>query len=1374
VVFVYLRSPIKNMYPSTSKYKTFRSLISLILFTCAAPLAAQVNGDYKAVASGNWSTLTSWQRWNGTAWVTPTLAQGSPTSVNATITLQSGFLVNLDVNVTVDQLVISGTLSIPSAITLTTAAGTGTDIIITSTGILNNAGNLSLTTNTTTTNTGSLHNSGTVTINTHATLVALTSTGTITNAGTINVNVLLAGHVNALVVNSPGLVSNNSGIISTTGYALFSTGSKYQHNFPAATADAGSIIKATWNPGSTCEILACGNSGSAPSNLTQGFKNFIWNYTDQPIDINLSGPFSSTLTNFTLQSTSTYKLILKSTSGFSTSVSGSLTLNGGNIDILNNTTSFAGNNLLSVGSYTQTAGVCNVNSSGGNASGSNGNSELLVSGTMNISGGTLNINNSAWAGPAGGLGTLTVSGTLTLSGTGIINVCSSASTGSVGNGIVNASILTITGGTLNLCSSTSTGGGGQGILNVSGDFTHSGGVISKTSALNTGTINITGSTGIQKIESIGFTTGQNINFNIIQSSLGTCNIAITKTFVLNQGTIFTINPNIGIADLTVDGTLTANTNTWYCTPGSVTNFSGTGKFINNSTSSITTNSSATSLTFSAASIFISNGDGGEVATATWASTSVVQVNGIVSATTLGNGGQSFGQIYWSCASQIASTDFGAAGFSTKSSYTIASTGTGKLRFPDIDFTIGSTSVASNMLIISGSSVLQISNNTNLYATGNRTITINGHVDMSGTSSMIIGSPNSSGTGVSGSDQSKDFALLLKRNFVFSSGTPSLISFHHCSYAIGDESYRLIFNFCGGLAQTLNIPAVASNIIAVSASEFISNNIYKLLINATNTNVTPAVSLKTKMLQVDAGATFTLSATTLNLSLYPLLTASGSIDNGSVVINAISSVSLGTLDMGLSTVTDATGSGAFTLNSFAKIKTKHLLGLTASAAAGSIQVTGTRTYHSNAYYVYNNTTGLPLTGDGLPSTLTNTLEIASGNPSATIGVTLTQPTAITTSTGRLLLTLGRLITTSANLITLDANALVSPVGGAATKFVDGPIQKTGGTLFIFPTGDVVGAVAKWSRLAISAPSAATDAFTAEYKYVNPHTAIGSVYGTGITDISYREYWNLTRTTGSSTPLVTLYWENGATTAGGSGILSISPADLHIAEWYDNSGFKWNDLSGTITGSTSIGTIATLTTPTFVTGTVMPFTLMGPTPNNPLPIELIEFSVNKASDRNNISWTTASETNNDYFELFQSNDGQNFKNIAAVDGNGNSSSSINYNHTELDPKPAINYYQLKQVDFDGKATYSSIISVDNSISEDAWVFAYPNPTNGSDITLNVSDNIIQITVYNLLGELIYYSENISGNRASIGLTTNGVYLVKAISADNKVITSRITKK
>ncbi|MFH0866622.1 MAG: T9SS type A sorting domain-containing protein, partial [Bacteroidota bacterium] len=96
-------------------------------------------------------------------------------------------------------------------------------------------------------------------------------------------------------------------------------------------------------------------------------------------------------------------------------------------------------------------------------------------------------------------------------------------------------------------------------------------------------------------------------------------------------------------------------------------------------------------------------------------------------------------------------------------------------------------------------------------------------------------------------------------------------------------------------------------------------------------------------------------------------------------------------------------------------------------------------------------------------------------------------------------------------------------------------------------------------------------------------------------------------------------------------------------------------------------------------------------NPLPIELLAFSAACDGDKVNINWSTASETNNDYFSVERSANTVEWDPVANVDGAGNSNTWLYYSAVDNSPLDGYSYYRLKQVDFDGAFSYSDAVQV-----------------------------------------------------------------------------------
>lgn len=109
---------------------------------------------------------------------------------------------------------------------------------------------------------------------------------------------------------------------------------------------------------------------------------------------------------------------------------------------------------------------------------------------------------------------------------------------------------------------------------------------------------------------------------------------------------------------------------------------------------------------------------------------------------------------------------------------------------------------------------------------------------------------------------------------------------------------------------------------------------------------------------------------------------------------------------------------------------------------------------------------------------------------------------------------------------------------------------------------------------------------------------------------------------------------------------------------------------------------------------------------LPVELLYFrGAPKASDIL-LEWATASELNNDFFEVQRSVDGRDFEVLGKVAGAGTHSGLLTYDFTDRNPRPGVNYYRLRQVDFDGAFEYSPVVSV-KAEGKEGGMALYPNP-------------------------------------------------------------------
>ncbi len=161
-----------------------------------------------------------------------------------------------------------------------------------------------------------------------------------------------------------------------------------------------------------------------------------------------------------------------------------------------------------------------------------------------------------------------------------------------------------------------------------------------------------------------------------------------------------------------------------------------------------------------------------------------------------------------------------------------------------------------------------------------------------------------------------------------------------------------------------------------------------------------------------------------------------------------------------------------------------------------------------------------------------------------------------------------------------------------------------------------------------------------------------------------------------------------------------------------------------------------------------TITGWSKRSPLPVKLTSFNGKLETDEVKLNWSTATETNNDYFEVERSLDGKSFTKIGFVKGAGNSVNVQKYIYIDISAENEVLYYRLKQVDYDGTFSYSNIVVVKQNISS---VKLYPNPFENYVTVYGHGD----IVITDILGK-IYFSDTV-GNVQTTDWPT-GVYLVQ----------------
>ena len=331
------------------------------------------------------------------------------------------------------------------------------------------------------------------------------------------------------------------------------------------------------------------------------------------------------------------------------------------------------------------------------------------------------------------------------------------------------------------------------------------------------------------------------------------------------------------------------------------------------------------------------------------------------------------------------------------------------------------------------------------------------------------------------------------------------------------------------------------------------------------------------------------------------------------------------------------------------------------------------------------------------------------------------------------------------VTFAATATSS--GATINSYVDGTVtKKANASAFIFPTGSngVLGA------LEVAGLAANTDlrfnhdpdGFSSSEMPVwwNQNNMCGPNEGNAKFDhVSNMYFWNL----GSSSPMEDAVFTVTADDDIHFNVATVEHEEPDIAmAIYDGC---WKNLGGTAsTNATSYTyiSISDVDLPATRAGGDKVVTFGSIDHNTLLPIELAAFSAECNGNYAKISWTTATERNNDYFVLERSGDAINFGEVARMAGAGNSINPVDYTYNDYSVRGGDSYYRLVQVDYDGTRTVSEMIAVNCTIDAEGApeVVAYPNPF-GCDLTLrfeNFGNMLASVEVYDMLGRLVMTTE------------------------------------
>jgi|GEM_PF-3048192 hypothetical protein len=171
---------------------------------------------------------------------------------------------------------------------------------------------------------------------------------------------------------------------------------------------------------------------------------------------------------------------------------------------------------------------------------------------------------------------------------------------------------------------------------------------------------------------------------------------------------------------------------------------------------------------------------------------------------------------------------------------------------------------------------------------------------------------------------------------------------------------------------------------------------------------------------------------------------------------------------------------------------------------------------------------------------------------------------------------------------------------------------------------------------------------------------------------------------------------------------------------------------------------------------------------LPVELVSFLAKKSKNTINLKWQTASEINNDRFEIQRSYDANRFESIGRVDGESSSHRLVDYSFLDNAPLSGINYYRLKQVDIDGAFAYSDVVSVKMDNTN-----IHITPTSTYDFVTVSTGSQSSIILRSVNGQVMDQQSNSKGNfTVEMAHYPQGIYFL-TINKNGSIQTEKVVR-
>jgi hypothetical protein len=254
----------------------------------------------------------------------------------------------------------------------------------------------------------------------------------------------------------------------------------------------------------------------------------------------------------------------------------------------------------------------------------------------------------------------------------------------------------------------------------------------------------------------------------------------------------------------------------------------------------------------------------------------------------------------------------------------------------------------------------------------------------------------------------------------------------------------------------------------------------------------------------------------------------------------------------------------------------------------------------------------------------------------------------------------------------------------------------------------------------------------------------------------------------TKVVNRQWDLSETTPGGNNVtLTLYWNNANEAASFDENGMvvighfvagSWEETAATVASNSATASGFTSFSPFAVANA------------QALPVEFDKINISQFSEGHLLTFSTATETNNAYFNIERSTDSRNWEKLGSIAGAGTTQQEQQYRFLDEAPLPGLNYYRVKQVDYDGSFSYSAIVSA--RWEGKSQVQLFPNP---ADDQLQISglpttDGPITIEIIDMTGRVMLRQ---TWNQSAINVAqlADGVYSLLISSSTGVIDNQRL---